>query len=67
MHTCSIMIYIGKQLLDRPSSLKLLHTLGKSEVKVVQSRQTLCNPMDCSLPGSSVLYYLWEFAQTHVH
>ena len=48
------MIYIGKQLLDRPSSLKLLHTLGKSEVKVVQSRQTLCNPMDCSPPGSSV-------------
>ena len=25
-----------------------------------------CNPMDCSTPGSSVLHYLPEFAQTHV-
>ena len=24
------------------------------EVKVIQSCQTLCDPMDCSLPGSSV-------------
>ena len=23
--------------------------------------------MDCSLPGFPVLYYLLEFAQTHVH
>ena len=28
---------------------------------------TLCHPMDCSTPGSSVLHYLPEFAQTHVH
>ena len=28
---------------------------------------TLCNPMDCSTPGSPVLHYLLEFAQTHVH
>ena len=28
---------------------------------------TLCNPMHCSTPGFSVLYYLPEFAQTHVH
>ena len=28
---------------------------------------TLCDPMDCSTPGSSVLYYLSEFAQIHVH
>ena len=26
-----------------------------------------CNPMDCSTPGSSVIYYLPEFAQIHVH
>ena len=26
----------------------------KSESEVTQSRPTLCNPMDCSLPGSSV-------------
>ena len=28
---------------------------------------TLCYPMDCSTPGSSVLHYLPEFAQTHVN
>ena len=28
---------------------------------------TLCDPMDCSAPGFSVLHYLPEFAQTHVH
>ena len=27
---------------------------------------TLCNPMDCLIPGSSVLHYLPEFAQIHV-
>ena len=30
-------------------------------------RATLGDPMDCSMPGSSVLHYLLEFAQTHVH
>ena len=34
---------------------------------VTQLCQTLCSPMDCSMPGSPVLYYLQEFAQTHVH
>ena len=28
---------------------------------------TLCDPMSCSTPGFPVLYYLLEFAQTHVH
>ena len=27
----------------------------------------LCNPTDCSTPGSPVLYYLLEFVQIHVH
>ena len=27
---------------------------------------TLCNPMNCSMPGFSVLHYLPEFAQVHV-
>ena len=34
---------------------------------VVQSCLTLCDPMDCSIPGFSVLHYLPELAQTHVH
>ena len=28
---------------------------------------TLCDSMDCSTPGSPVLHYLLEFAQTYVH
>ena len=28
---------------------------------------TLCNRMDCSMPGSPVLHYLPVFAQIHVH
>ena len=34
---------------------------------VAQPCLTLCDPMDCTMPGFSVLHYLPEFAQTHVH
>ena len=34
---------------------------------VIKSCTALCNPMDCSMPGFPVLYYLPEFAQTPVH
>ena len=33
---------------------------------VTQSCPTLCNPMDCSMPGFPVLHYFLEFAQTLV-
>ena len=32
-----------------------------------QSHPTLCDPMDCSMPGFPVLHHLPELAQTHVH
>ena len=31
------------------------------------AQPTLCDPMDCSIPGSPVLHHLPEFAQTHAH
>ena len=34
---------------------------------VAKSCPTLCEPMNCSTPGFSVLYYLLEFVQTHVY
>ena len=34
---------------------------------VAQSCPTLCNPMDCSMPGLPVHHQLLEFIQTHVH
>ena len=30
-------------------------------------RPALCDPMDCSMPGFSVLHHLPEFSQIHVH
>ena len=34
---------------------------------VTHSCQTLCNLMDCSMPGFPVHHHLPKFAQTHVH
>ena len=34
---------------------------------VPQSCQTLCDPMNCSIPGLPVHHQLLEFTQTHVH
>ena len=34
---------------------------------VIKSCPTLCDPMNCSMPGFPVLHYLTEYAQTHVH
>ena len=34
---------------------------------VAQSCPTLCDPMNCSMPGLPVHYQLPEFTQTHVH
>ena len=34
---------------------------------VAQSYLTLCDPMDCSMPGFPVHHQLPELAQTHVH
>ena len=34
---------------------------------VTQSCPALCDPMDCSTPGSPVLHSLLEFVQIHVH
>ena len=34
---------------------------------VSQSCPTLCNPMNCSMPGLLVHHQLPEFTQTHVH
>ena len=34
---------------------------------VAQSCPTLCNPMNCSMPGPSVHHKLLESTQTHVH
>ena len=56
---------------DRPAcfSLTVWAASGWFPVccSVAQSCLTLCDPMDCSMPGSPILHYLPELAQTHVH
>ena len=36
-------------------------------ISVAQSYPTLCDPMNCSMPGLPVHHHLPEFTQTHVH
>ena len=45
----------------------LLSLFHQSVGLVAQSCLTLCDPMDCSMPGLPVHHQLPEFTQTHVH
>ena len=45
--------------------MDLQHSVQFSSV--AQSCPTLCDPMDCSMPGLPVHHQLLEFSQTHVH
>ena len=40
---------------------------GQHFVVQLLGRVQLCDPVDCSIPGSSVLHYLLEFSQIHLH
>ena len=48
-------------------SVSALHQRETAISSVTQSRLTLCDPMDCSMPGLPVHHQLLEFMQTHVH
>ena len=50
-------------LLTIPLKLRLLVQFSS----VTQSCPTLCDPMNCSMPGLPVHHQLPEFTQTHVH
>ena len=45
---------------------KMSYTKFSHFNSVTQSGWTLCNPMDCSMPGLPVHHHLLEFNQTHV-
>ena len=51
----------------QPTPLFLLWEPQELFSSVAQLCLTLCHPMDCSMPGFSVLHQLPELAQTHVH
>ena len=48
-------------------SMKTYKTFYQSVSSVAQSCPTLCDPMNCSMPGLPVHHQLPEFTQTHVH
>ena len=57
-------------LLGRKTMTNLDSTLKSRDIQfssVPQSCPTLCNPMNCSMPGLSVHHQLLEFTQTLVH
>ena len=39
----------------------------RTSVQFIQSCPTLCDPMNCSMPGLPVHHQLPEFTQTHIH
>ena len=48
----------------------MMYLMYESSVQfssVSQLYLTLCNPMDCSMPGLPVDHQLPEFTQSHVH
>ena len=47
--------------------LSTLNDFQKLFSSVSQSCLTLCDPMNCSMPGLPVHHQLLEFSQTHVH
>ena len=56
----------GPLILQSPSGV-VDHAKKDQFSSVTQSSPTLCNPMNCSMPGFTVHYQLPELAQTHVH
>ena len=52
---------------DSPSSIIHICIYTHQVSSVAQSCLTLCNPMDCSMPGYPVHHQLPKLAQTHVH
>ena len=56
--------------LSPPSDLALslsMRVFSNKLSSVAQSCLTLCDPMDCSMPGFPVHHQLLELAQTHAH
>ena len=50
-----------------PAQLKIYTYPSDLIRSVAQSCPTLCNAMNCSMPGLPVHHQLLEFTQTHVH
>ena len=65
---CSDLNEMGSKS-QRPNMWKTTGVLSSSDncCSVAQFCLTLCELLDCSMPGFPVFHHLLEFAQTHVH
>ena len=52
---------------EKQMYLDVFCMLAQQFNSVTQSCLTLCDPMNCSIPGFPVHHQLLEFSQTHVH
>ena len=71
IHMCHI-FFIHSSIVEYVGSCHTLAVVNDATVNicccsVTKLCLTLCNLMDCSMPGFPVLHYFPEFAQTHVH
>ena len=77
METVTNFIFLGSKITadgDCSHEIKRYFLLGRKDMEnlywfssVAQSCPTLCDPMNCSMPGLPVHHHLLEFTQTHVH
>ena len=68
--------YLEIIMITQKSKKSLIITIPREFIKVTKSFQfssvtksclTLCDPMNCSMPGLPVHHQLPEFTETHVH
>ena len=64
---CFIYDNIHVSMVFSYSALALSHRVQVQFSSVTQLCTTLCDPMNCSMPGLPVHHQLPEFTQTHVH
>ena len=62
----NLYIYLRRTNIITMLTLPVQRHCEFSSVQLLR-RIRLCNPMDCSMPGSPIFHCLPEFAQTHVH
>ena len=74
--TVTDFIFLGSKITadgDCRHEIKRLLLLGRKAMtnlqlsSVIQSRVTVCDPMECSTPGFPVHHHFSELAQTRVH
>ena len=65
LHLAYYVKILGQELGEYGPTLRIM--MWSCYCSFAKSCLTLCDPMDCSMPGFPVLHHLPEFAQTQIH